>query len=183
MSLLLDAKQCGWEKLPKVVEVIGLKTTKHQHEATSIKLPTVWLWIEYQRTNFLPSYSYRWRNKALWAEVVHPHYPTSEPQNACLVDPLGNVAHIIDPNWLSVALQIDCRCSPLMHQEILKTYLLDRVSMPRQLKKGLALLLYIEIRKYYLILTCPRRLRSWSGWLNPLFLFPLRISSTKTPKL
>ena len=55
--------------------------------------------------------------------------------------------------------------------------------MPRQLKRGLALLLYIEIRKYYLILTCPRRLMLPFGWLNPLFLFPLTISNTKTPKL
>ena len=55
--------------------------------------------------------------------------------------------------------------------------------MPRQFKRGLALLLYIEIRKHYQILTCPRRLSSWSGGLKPLFLFPLIISSTKTPKL
>ena len=32
-------------------------------------------------------------------------------------------------------------------------------------------------------LTCPRRLRLWSGWQNPLFLLPLTISNTKTPKL
>ena len=92
------------------------KITKHQNDTSSIALPTVWWCTEYRKKNLLPSYSYQWRNKALWADIVHPHYPTTKPQNACLVDHMGIVAHIIDPNWLNVALLIDCKCSRLMHQ-------------------------------------------------------------------
>jgi hypothetical protein len=92
-----------------------------------------------------------------------------------------------DPRESNVALQIICMIQLLIPKLVPKACLLWIVSpglideWDNVIRKRFGISKSFNVT--ILRLTCPRRLSWWSGWENPLFLFPLTISSTKTPKL